>query len=99
MSNDIDTSTEAAAALTAGCGYEGHVGRLVRMVRALAAERDAERQRAEEAEAEWDELKAIIARMDQAVPLADQTCDEPGITLSEAVRRERAALREDEGGE
>lgn len=38
-------------------------------------------------------LKAIIAAMDGAAPLADKTCDEPGITLSEAVQREWPQLR------
>lgn len=37
---------------------------------------------------ENNELRAIIALMDKYAPLADETCDEPGITLSEAVRRE-----------
>lgn len=32
-------------------------------------------------------LKAIIDKMDQHSPRADHTCDEPGITLSEAVMR------------
>ena len=40
------------------------------------------------------ELKAIIARIDEVTPRADSTCDDPGITLSEAVRRERAAIGE-----
>lgn len=37
---------------------------------------------------EVERLRAIIARMDEVAPRADDTCDEPGITLSEAVRRE-----------
>ena len=37
---------------------------------------------------ERDELRAIIKRMDSVCPVADSTCDEPGITLSEATRRE-----------
>jgi hypothetical protein len=48
-----------------------------------------------ESEAERDALagqlakvQAIITRIDQVAPLADETCDEPGITLSEAIRRE-----------
>lgn len=42
-------------------------------------------------QAEIAELKAIIAYIDDVAPRADKTCDEPGITLSEAVRR---ALRD-----
>jgi hypothetical protein len=42
----------------------------------------------EQLTAENAELKAIIARMDIAAPVADESCLEPGITLSEAVRRE-----------
>ena len=32
-------------------------------------------------------LRAIIAHIDKTAPRADRTCDEPGITLSEAARR------------
>jgi len=34
------------------------------------------------------QLKAIIEIIDKTVPLADSTCDEPGITFSEACRRQ-----------
>lgn len=37
---------------------------------------------------EVERLRAVIARIDEAAGRADSTCDEPGITLSEAVRRE-----------
>lgn len=47
-----------------------------------------------ELRAEIEDLRAIIARMDEAFPLADETCEEPGITLSEAVRRERAEAQQ-----
>jgi hypothetical protein len=57
------------------------------------------RQRAEKAETECAELRAIIARMDDAAPLVASTYGSPFILLSEAVRRERAALRQDEGEE
>lgn len=40
------------------------------------------------AERERDELRAIIALIDRKVPVADDTCDEPGITISEAARRQ-----------
>lgn len=33
------------------------------------------------------ELEAIIAYIDDVAPRADETCDEPGIKFSEAVRR------------
>jgi hypothetical protein len=39
-------------------------------------------------------LRAIIEKMDQHSPLADSTCDEPGITLSEAVMRQWPELAE-----
>lgn len=42
-------------------------------------------------EAEVKALKAVIVRMDEVAPRADHTCNEPGITLSEAVRREMKA--------
>lgn len=42
-------------------------------------------------------LKMIIARMDGAVPVADKTCDQPGITLSEAVMRQWPELRAGSG--
>lgn len=38
-------------------------------------------------------LKAIIAKMDAHSPRADKTCDDPGITLSEAVMRQWPELR------
>jgi hypothetical protein len=34
------------------------------------------------------ELIAILERIDKVTPLADTSCDKPGITLSEAVFRE-----------
>jgi diadenosine tetraphosphatase ApaH/serine/threonine PP2A family protein phosphatase len=37
-------------------------------------------------------LEGIIAMMDAVTPRADKTCDEPGITLSEACRRQIADL-------
>ena len=33
------------------------------------------------------QLEAVIAYIDAHAPLADTTCNEPGITLSEAARR------------
>lgn len=39
-----------------------------------------------------EELEAVLTRIDAIAPAADDTCLEPGITLSEAVRRE---LRDD----
>lgn len=33
------------------------------------------------------ELEAILARIDQIAPRADDSCLDPGVTLSEAVRR------------
>ena len=38
--------------------------------------------------AERDELAAVLAYIDAHTPRADSTCNEPGITLSEAARRE-----------
>ena len=55
-----------------------------RMVR--AEELDAAMQRAEAAERERDELRALIAFIDSKAPRADRTCVIPGITLSEAAR-------------
>jgi hypothetical protein len=34
------------------------------------------------------ELNTLVAYIDAHIPLADDTCDEPGITFCEAVRRE-----------
>lgn len=39
-------------------------------------------------EAENARLVAVIAKMDAHTPRADKTCDEPGITFSQAVMRE-----------
>ena len=39
-------------------------------------------------ERENAQLKAIIKLIDKTVPMADDTCDEPGITFSEACRRQ-----------
>ena len=33
------------------------------------------------------QLEAVLAHIDAHAPLADATCNEPGITLSEAARR------------
>ena len=41
----------------------------------------------EDAMARITELESIIAYIDGHAPRADGTCDEPGITLSEAARR------------
>ena len=54
-----------------------------------------QRIRADAAEAERNELIAIIARIDEVVPRADNSCEDPGITISEAVRRERNALKQE----
>ena len=40
-----------------------------------------------ELEAELAELQSIIVYIDDHAPRADETCEEPGITLSEAARR------------
>jgi hypothetical protein len=48
--------------------------------RAVVSERDAAR-------AEVERLRKIIRVIDELSPRADHTCDEPGITLSEAARR------------
>lgn len=37
---------------------------------------------------EVERLRLIIAKIDATLPKADHTCDEPGITYSEAVRRQ-----------
>ncbi len=42
---------------------------------------------------EKERLTAVIANMDACSPLADKTCAEPGITLSQAVEREYPHLR------
>jgi hypothetical protein len=47
---------------------------------ALLAELSAARERIAE-------LEAVLAYIDAHAPLADATCNEPGITLSEAARR------------
>lgn len=39
------------------------------------------------------QLRAILRLIDERVPRADDTCDEPGITISEAARRELRAAR------
>lgn len=41
------------------------------------------------------EAQRIISYIDKKFPLADKTCDEPGITLSEAVRRTLADMDTD----
>lgn len=38
-------------------------------------------------------LRQIIAQMDALTPRANKTCDQPGITLSEAIQREWPHLR------
>jgi chromosome segregation ATPase len=43
-----------------------------------------------------EELEAVLTRIDAIAPAADDTCLEPGITLSEAVWR---AMREEEENE
>lgn len=43
--------------------------------------------------AERDAALAALAYIDAHAPLADATCDEPGITLSEAARRAVAELQ------
>jgi hypothetical protein len=45
------------------------------------------RKRAEVAEAERDELRALIAFIDKNTPRADATCIKPGIKFSTAARR------------
>ncbi len=40
------------------------------------------------APSELDRLREIVKRMDMAAPVADDSCDEPGISLSEAYRRQ-----------
>lgn len=45
---------------------------------------------------ELNELRDIVKLIDARTPRADSTCDEPGITLSEAARRELAEQREAE---
>jgi len=60
----------------------------------LIEERD---QRIAALESENERLKEVIKRIDEVVPHADETCDEPGITLSEAVRREMERKEVDDG--
>jgi hypothetical protein len=43
--------------------------------------------------AEVERLQAVIAYIDARAPLADATCAEPGITLSEAARRALAQMQ------
>jgi len=38
------------------------------------------------------QLEAVLAYIDAHAPLADATCDEPGIALSEAARRATAEV-------
>ena len=45
---------------------------------------------------ELNELRDIVALIDKRCPRADYTCNEPGITLSEAARRELADIRQAE---
>lgn len=42
--------------------------------------------------AQLADLQRIIEYIDKKFPRADKTCDEPGITLSEAVRRTLADM-------
>lgn len=77
--------------------------KLAASVITLTADNAALRKRVEELEGESKRLGLIIARMDGCAPVADNTCAEPGITLSEAVMRQwpelRAALNPTEGVE
>ena len=43
--------------------------------------------RAQELERENEVLRMIIDVIDTRTPVADETCDEPGICVSEAARR------------
>ena len=43
--------------------------------------------------AELVRLRAIIEKVDQYMPVADSTCDEPGITFTEAIMRQWPELR------
>lgn len=42
--------------------------------------------------AEVVRLRAIIERVDQCAPVADETCDESGITFTEAIMRQWPVL-------
>lgn len=65
--------------------------------RAETAEADARKAAATVAEltARVVDLEAILAYIDAHAPLADATCNQPGITLSEAARRAVAERRGD----
>lgn len=59
---------------------------------ALAAKPDARRvdlprEAVEALVAELDMCHAVLAMIDASLPVADETCAEPGITISEAARR------------
>lgn len=44
--------------------------------------------KAKDLENQNENLKELIHLIDEEIPLADSTCDEPGITFSEACRRQ-----------
>ena len=94
-----DESVEIGAGILSIAGlYESAPDALpdARLIAAAPALRDTVADLADLADAQAQEnarLKGIIAKMDAHSPLADKTCDEPGITLSEAVMRQWPELR------
>lgn len=79
-------------------GGDGQGGAMdnARLIAAAPALRDTVAALADLAEAQAQEigrLVQIIARMDAVTPRADESCDDPGITLSEAIQRKWPHLR------
>ncbi len=68
-------------------GITPDMDRLIRLRRWITADRQRLIAEADKLRAELAEMKALIAFMDKWVPLADDTCAEPGITYSEACKR------------
>ncbi len=76
-----NTSAEAGAAMDA------EVRALRAEVKRLTRERDGYRAERDTLAAQVKRAEAMMRLIDRHVGGADQTCDEPGISISEAARR------------
>ena len=88
MAEDEDLRVKLAAALTEVAETEAEAERLANEGVVYEVTIADLRAKLAVVEAKIAELEAIIARIDAITPPADSTCNEPGITLSEAVWRQ-----------